>query len=157
LHLLLHSLKKEDDLDVRQVLFNSLVAITGNATLKIVAQAAGTDLGRGIDLIRAKLDEIIMDRFDFSGIDLTDASIGRSSAIGAKFVGAKLWKARIMHTNFQDADFTNAELWDATFEHVDLKRTLLHTDYVNHNTWFRDSDTEGATWSKRIHERLTTS
>ena len=102
LHLLLHALKKEEDLDVRQVLFNSLVLITGNRSLRAVAQSAGTDLGRGIDLVRAKLDQLIMDGFDFSGIDLIEASLTKSSLIRARFVGANLltrtWRRPILLT-----------------------------------------------------------
>jgi hypothetical protein len=155
LHLLLHALKKEEDLDVRQVLFNSLVLITGNRSLRAVAQSAGTDLGRGIDLVRAKLDQLIMDGFDFSGIDLIEASLTKSSLIRARFVGANLWKATLNDSNLAEADFTDAKLWDAKLEHANLQKAKLLTgsDNINAYTSLHEADLLGAEWSSAIDPR----
>jgi hypothetical protein len=152
LHLMLHALKKEDDLDVRQMLFNSLLAIQGKASLKDVAKSVGEDLGRGIDLVRARLDDLIMDGFNFDGIDMTEASMVRSSMQRARFVGAKLWKAKLCHANLLEADLTKTELWDANLEHADLRRAKLLTEEVDHMS-IKGANLSGGEWSGRIDPR----
>jgi len=156
LPLLLHSLKKEEDLDVRQALFNSLVAITGSRSVGAVAREAGCNLGRGIDLVRAKLDQLIMDGFDFSDVDMTEASMDRCSAIGAKFMRANLWKAVIRNANLHAADLTDAKLWDATLEHIDFSHARLQVlpGALSDRTRLVSLDVTQADLSDAMRERI---
>lgn len=138
---------------MRQALFNSLMTITGNEPLRTVARSVGADLGRGIDLVRAKLDELIMDGFNFSEIDLIEASMRKSSLIQANFAGANLWKAKIVDSNLAQVDLTDARLWDARIERSNLWQARFLTRHINDHSSLAESYLQGGVWPSDIDPR----
>ncbi|GAB2514327.1 pentapeptide repeat-containing protein [Spirosoma aerophilum] len=64
-------------------------------------------------------------KFDFSGLDLTDADLSFSNLGKANFRGAILRKANLSFANLNGADFTDADLYEANFNFSSLENVNL--------------------------------
>jgi uncharacterized protein YjbI with pentapeptide repeats len=116
-----------------------------NARLKNVSFGACKNVGqstwRNADLSGADLSHFVIDPgkpADFSGANLSGATLGGLNMRSAKFAGANLSRAILQNVNFQGADltganltgaflsgadFTNARLAGVTFDYCDLTLT----------------------------------
>jgi pentapeptide repeat protein len=101
-------------------------------------------------LIDANLDELIMYKFPFDRIDLTNASLQRADLGGATFRQSKLWKADLTHSKLASADLTGANLWDTNLSRCNLKDATIVTPYVNDLTKFEGADLMNARLSIEV-------
>jgi hypothetical protein len=104
------------------------------------------------NLIEACLDQLIMHDFDFSGVNLTAASLRECDLGNASFVKAKLWKADLTNSKLTSVDLSDAMLWDANFTHTDLRGATILTNEVNEHTRFDGAVLTGARVSRAIIE-----
>jgi hypothetical protein len=102
------------------------------------------------NLIEACLDQLLMHDFDFSGLNLTSASMRECDLGNARFVKAKLWKTDLTNSKLTSADLTDAMLWDANFTHTDLRGAIILTNEVNEHTRFGGAILTGARVSRAV-------
>lgn len=105
-----------------------------------------------LNLIDAKLDELIIFGFRFDKSDLTQAILCHSDLGDTSFINAKLWRADLSHAKLTNTDFTDAQLWDTNFSHANLENSLILTPHVNEQTRFEKANLKGAKVSPTVAE-----
>jgi uncharacterized protein YjbI with pentapeptide repeats len=142
--LALHGLKNADEKKfVRQELAYALHDMLRERSRKEFSDA---------NLIDARLDQLILHDFDFSGLNLTGASVQECDLGNARFVKAKLWKTDFTNSKLTSANLTDAMLWDANFNHTDLREATILTNEVNEHTKFGGAVLTGARVSRAVIE-----
>lgn len=74
---------------------------------------------------RVQLRGSDLGKFDFSGLDLTEANLSFSNLENANFRGAILRNADLSFSNLNGADFTDADLYEANFNFCGLQNVNL--------------------------------
>jgi uncharacterized protein YjbI with pentapeptide repeats len=85
---------------------------------------------------RAKLDHVILNRYDFRGADLRDISFREADLSYCDFAGANLFNANLSGATLRGVNFAGARLENADLSHADLREAIIEgADLTGTDIW----------------------
>ena len=114
----------------------------GERLVLVNADLSGADL-KGATLIKAILDATNLTEADFSGADLSHASLVGADLSGAELRRTTMKGANFSEANLKDAHLFRADLSHAVLSHANLHRAPLYKSNLSHAD-LRGADLEGA-------------
>ncbi len=133
LSMALHALKIDnEEVFVRQECINSVQEMFKDVGIHTCPRA---------NMIRSKLNKLIMHHFDFRSVDLSASCLNESDLGSADLRKAKLWECTFRNTNLKGTKLDCAEIWDADFSDADLEDASLRIKQkgVNAQTCFQNT------------------